>query len=171
MRTLDAALHLARRFPNGIEGVAPLLPSTDPNKPPGSTKSASTLRHELTASGTAKLGLEDAELITMRAIQMRVPDPLAILNAFAGSCGAMVLQLPDSHDGDDITISGLASMAKEVADFMSSVAAAAADNKVNDNELAQVDKELGELIACAQSLRTRLAVLHEKSKPPGSATR
>jgi hypothetical protein len=171
MRTLDAALYLARRFQNGVEGAALLLPSTDPNKPAGSTKSASTLRHELTASGTAKLGLEDAELLTMRAIQMRVKDPLAILNAFAGNCGAMVLQLPDSYEGDDITIAGLAKMAQEAAEFMSSVASAAADNQVNENELARVDKELGELIACAQSLRTRLAALHEASKPRSSTAK
>jgi hypothetical protein len=164
MRILDAALHLARRFPGGIEAVAPLLPSTDPSKPPGSTKSVHSLRHELTGAGTAKFGLEDAELVTMRALQLRVDRPLAILDAFAANCGAMVVPLPQAYDADDITIAGLAAVAKEAAEFMGSVAKAIEDGKVSDNELGDVDRELGELIGRVQAVRARVAQLHATGK-------
>jgi hypothetical protein len=155
MRSVDAALYLARRFPGGIEAVATLLPSTDPSKPAGSSKSPHSLRHELTGTGTAKLGLEDAELLTLRAMAMRVPDPLAILNAFATNCHAMVVPLPDlAEEADASTFDGLAAASQEFADFVRSVAEAAADNQVTANEL----------IGRTQSLRTHLAQLHERGK-------
>lgn len=164
MRTLDAALHLARRFPNGPEGLAARMPSSDPAKP-GITKSAASLRHELVRSGSYKLGLEDAELMTILALQERVSDPLAILNAMAANCSAMVVMLPDCYEGDETTFAGLASAAREFSDFVTVVAEAAADGKVSANELARVDKELGELIGRAQMLRARLAQIHEQGKP------
>lgn len=171
MKTLDAALHLARRFPGGIEALALRIPSSDPNKPAGSHKSAGALRHELTGSGNNKLGLEDAELISMYALEQRVDNPLAILNAFAANCRAVVVMLPEQGDGDDTTFAGLAAAAQEFSEFVASVAEAAADNSVSANELARVDKELGDLMGRAQSLRSRLAQIHEQGKPAAARGR
>lgn len=149
MNLLDAARSLARRIPGGIECLAIRL-----------GKRPSSLRHELAASDAYKLGLEDAELITQFAIEQHVDNPLQILNAFASSCGALVVPLPEILTGAGGTFEDLASAAKEFAEFVAVTAGAAADGVVTANELRAVDAELAELIGCAQRVRAGLAALH-----------
>lgn len=154
MNTQDAALQLARSLPGGIEALAVRM-----------GKSAHSLRHELTGSGTAKLGLLDAETIGLYAQQMRAPNALAILNAMAANHNALALPLPEGVALGDDTFKGLADAAREFSEFIASVADAAADGQVTGNELALVDRELGDLIARAQGIRQQLAVMHEAAKP------
>jgi hypothetical protein len=164
MRVLDAARNLARRYPGGIEALAPRIPRNDDS---GRAKSPDVLRHELKGTGTNKFGLEDADLLTQFSIELGVSDPLAIINAMAANAGAMVLPLPNLDAGDEVTIQGLAQFAKEFSDVMNVMAEAVKDNNVSENELAAVDKELGELIGRAQALRAHLAQMHETAKPSG----
>lgn len=154
MNLPDAARSLARRIPGGIECLAVRL-----------GKRPSSMRHELAGSDAYKLGLEDAELITQFAIEQRVDNPLQILNAFAGSCGALVVPLPQLLTGTGTTFEDLASAAKEFAEFVSVTAGAAADGVVNANELREVDRELAELIGCAQRVRAGLAAMHVAGRP------
>lgn len=144
---LDAAFHLAHDYPGGATALAARL-----GKNPG------TFCHELTATGTAKLGLMDAAKITL------LTGNRAILNAFAAQAGCMVLPLPGHAAGLD-TFSALAETAREFSEFVASVADAARDGKVTANELARVDRELSEMIAAAQEIRATLAAMHEKAKP------
>lgn len=154
MNLIDSALHLARRFPGGIEALALRM-----------GKRATTMRHELASSDHYKLGLADAEVITLFAVEQRVSNPLAILNTFAATCGAVVVMLPDMPDESCGTFRGLAESAREFSDFVATVADAAADGVVTANELAAVDRELSELVGRVQSVRAGLAAMHEASKP------
>jgi hypothetical protein len=154
MNLVDAARHLARRFHGGIETLAVRLGKAD-----------STMRHELSASDAYKLGLQDAELITQYAIEQNVSDPLQILNAFASNCGAMVLPLPGMYRTGGATLQDLSAAAIEFAQFVAVSAKATEDGRVTANELRDVDRELSELIGCAQRVRSTLAAMHEASKP------
>lgn len=144
---LDAAFHAVHDHPGGAAALAGRM-----NKHPG------TLCHELTATGTAKLGLVDALKLS------HLTGSRAILNAFATELGCLVLPLPAHQAGVD-TFMQVADTAREFAEFITSVATAASDGKISANELAQVDRELGEMIAAAQDVRATLAAMHEAGKP------
>lgn len=148
---LDAAYHVIHDYPGGATSLAPRL-----------HKNPATLSHEATGAGSAKLGLVDALKITHMA-----GNDLRILNAFAAECGCMVLALPQVADGHD-AYRQLATAAREFSEFVGSVADAAADGQITHNELARVDRELGELMACAQAIRATLAAVHEAGKPAAS---
>ena len=152
MNLRDSARNLARRLHGGIESWA-----TRSGKNPTSS------RHELAGFGTYKFGLEDAELLTQFAIEQNAENPLQILNTFAANCGAMVIPLPEMYQTGTSTLADLSSAAKEFSDFVA-VAAAAPAGGVTANELANVDRELAELIGCAQRVRASLAALHEAER-------
>ncbi|MNV64082.1 hypothetical protein D3C71_1567090 [compost metagenome] len=154
MNLIDAARHLARRFQGGIDAVALRF-----------GKASSSMRHELAGSDAYKLGLQDAELLTQWAIEQNVADPLQILNAFASNCGAMVLPLPGMYRTGGATLQDLSAAAIEFAQFVSVSAEATADGRVTANELRDVDRELGELIGCAQRVRATLAAMHAEGQP------
>lgn len=150
MNTLDAARYLMRAYPGGAESLAPRL-----------DKTPTTLRHEVAGSDKYKLGLVDAEALTQMAIEARVPNPLAILNAFAANCGAMVVALPDMSAVGGSTFEELAGAAKEFAEFVSVAALSAADGQITANELRDIDRELSELVSKVQRVRNGLAAMHE----------
>jgi hypothetical protein len=144
---LDSAFNLVHDYPGGAASLAPRI-----------GKNATSLNHELKATGSAKFGLVDA----CKATQLT--GNLAILNAFAAECGCIVLPLPE-RDATCDTFRQLADAAREFGEFVTSVADAAADSQVTANELARVDRELGEMIAGAQAVRAHLAGIHEAGKP------
>lgn len=154
MNLRDAARNLARRLHGGIESWAQRA-----------NKSPTTARHEMAGFSNYKFGLEDAELLTQFAIEQGVSDPLQVLNTFAANVGAMVIPLPEMYETGASTLTDLSLAAKEFADFVAVSAGAAADGKVTLNELAEVDQELAHLIACAQRVRSSLALMHEAAKP------
>lgn len=154
MNLRDSARNLARRMQGGIEAWALRV-----------GKNPASARHELAGSGGYKLGLEDAELMTQFAIEQGVADPLQILNTFARNVGAMVIPLPALYQTGGTSMEDLAAAAREFAEFVSVSAQAPADGRVTANELADVDRELSELIGCAQSVRASLAAMHEAGKP------
>jgi hypothetical protein len=144
---LDAAFHLAHDAPGGATALAARL-----GKNPG------TLCHELTATGSAKLGLTDSVKLTLLTGDRR------ILNAFAAACGCLVLPMPDHTAGID-TYAQLADTAREFGEFVASVADGARDGRVTANELARVQRECAELVVAAQDVCARLAQIHEAGKP------
>ena len=143
---LDAAYNLVVDYPGGSVSLAPRI-----------DKNATTLSHEVKGTGGAKFGLVDAVKATQRSGDLR------ILNAFAVECGCLVLPLPALPESMG-TFHQLAEAAKEFSEFVSSVADAAADGAVTANELARVDRELGDMIASAQAIRATLAKVHEDGK-------
>lgn len=154
MSLLDAARRLVRRIPGGIKSNASRFDVTE-----------STLQHQLSGFGGYKFSLENAELATQFAIEQNVENPLEILHVFAKNCGAMVIELPDLYRTGGTSMEDLAAAAREFAEFVSVAAQAPADGKVTANELSDVDRELSELIGCAQRVRATLAAMHEAGKP------
>lgn len=154
MGLLDSARRLVRRLPGAIETNAFRFDVTP-----------TTLRHQLAGTGGYRFSLENAELATQFALEQNVENPLEILNAFARSCGAMVIPLPGMYQTGETTMEDLAAAAKEFAEFVATSAQASADGQVTANELSDVDKELSHLIGCAQRVRAGLAAIHERDKP------
>jgi hypothetical protein len=131
MQLLDAAYNCVHDYPGGAPSLAPRL-----------GKSVHTLNHELTASGTAKLGLVDACRISHFTGDMR------ILHAFAEELGHMCIRLPavDGAAGGNV-MQALAASSKEFAELCQEVCSSMADNQVSDNELARIERARGELLA------------------------
>jgi hypothetical protein len=147
---LDAAFNVAHDFKPG--GAAGLARAIDYNP--------ITLSHEVKGQGGAKLGLATAVKITQRTGDLR------ILNAFAAECGAMVLLLPEALDIETSrAMQDLAAMAKEFGDVVQAAAKALEDNKVNQNELAEVRKQWSELVAVGQRMLAGIEACYEESKP------
>lgn len=150
MSLRDAAFNTVHDYPGGSVSLAPRL-----------GKSATSLSHELTGTGTAKLGLLDAEKITILTGDLR------ILEAFATDCGQMLVPLPDAIVlmGDDCMLR-LADTAREFGDLCKEVGGDLVDGKISDNELRRIDKECGELIASLHALRESLARRNADGKRP-----
>ena len=141
MHLRDVAYNVVQDYPGGAASLAPRI-----------GKNATTLCHELNGTGVAKLGLLDAEKITHLAGDMR------ILEAFATNCGQMLVPLPESVSvADDDCMLRLGDTAREFGDLCKEVAGDLADGRINDNELARIDRECGELIASLHALRESLA--------------
>lgn len=141
MHLRDVAFNVVHDSPGGAVSLAPRL-----------GKSHTTLAHELNGTGIAKLGLIDAEKITLLLGDMR------ILEAFATNCGQMLVPLPAASvlAGDDCMLR-LTDSVKEFADVCKEVAGDLADGTISDNELRRIDRECGELIASVHALRESLA--------------
>lgn len=144
----DVAFLLGRDYPGGVRSLAPRV-----------GKNATSLSHELNGTGGAKLGLLDAEAMTLLTGDLR------ILQAFALNCGQMLVPLPSTGDGADDCMHRLAAMAKEFGDLCTVVASDLSDSCITDNELARIDRECGELMASVHALRESLARRNQQSKP------
>jgi hypothetical protein len=154
MNVRNAAWHLARRFPHGIEGAALAV-----------GKNADTLRKELTGVHGYKLGIDDCDALTQKAVAEKVADPLAIVTTMAGNAGALVMLLPQQLDQGGGTFKCLAEAAREFSEFMASVADAQGDGEITANELRKVEREFGELVAKGQQCVARLQAMHEAGVP------
>jgi hypothetical protein len=149
----DVAANVVHDYPGGAPSLAPRI-----------GKNATTLAHELNGTGAAKIGLLDAEKITLRTGDMR------ILEAFALNCGQMLVPLPAAFDADaDDCMVRLATTAREFGDLCTEVAADLADGSISDNELARIDRECGELMASLRPLREALARRNQAGKPTTEA--
>ncbi|WP_157979213.1 phage regulatory CII family protein [Rhodoferax ferrireducens] len=141
MSLRDAAYHVVHDYPGGASSLAPRL-----------GKSSTYLSSEVAGTGTAKLGLLDAETITYLTGDLR------ILSAFATNAGQMLVPLPLAGDlpNDDCMLR-LADSAKGFGDLCKEVASDLADGNITDNELTRIDRECGALIAKLHALRGSLA--------------
>lgn len=150
MHLRDVAFNVVHDSPGGAVSLAPRL-----------GKSHTTLAHELNGTGTAKLGLMDAEKITLLLGDLR------ILQAYAANCGQMLVPLPDATvlQGDDCMLR-LAESVKEFSDVCREVGTDLMDGSINDNELQRIDRECGELIASVHALRESLARRNREGKRP-----
>ena len=129
---LDAAFNLVHDHPGGAASLAPRV-----------------------AKSTAKLGLETAVKLSVLTQDQR------ILNAFAAACGCLVFPMPAVQPGGADAMHRVASLANEFGDVVRVVADAAADGRISANELAKVEREWGDLVACGQALVAHLRGVHE----------
>lgn len=149
MSLRDAAFNTVHDYPGGSVSLAPRL-----------GKSPTSLSHELTGTGTAKLGLLDAEKIILLTGDLR------ILEAMATDCGQMLVPLPAATIlMDDDCMLRLADTAREFGELCKEVGGDLADGKISDNELKRFEKERSELIASLHALSESLARRNAESKP------
>lgn len=150
---MDAMLHAAcntcEDFPGGTSAMAGAI-----------GKNKFSLMHELSATGSAKLGLVDAVKIMKRARDLRIG------HAIASEVGCLLLPLPESLlvEGDD-TMRDLASVTKEFSDVMQQVSESAADGRISDNEMARAEREWAELMAVGAQMMARLRAKHQAGRP------
>lgn len=142
---MQAAFRLVHDYPGGAGALAPTL-----------SKSATTLSHEVSPNyPTAKLGLADAVKLT------KYSGDLQVLTAFALDCGAMVVPLAADVPGVEGIGPRTAALAKEFADLMGAVAVDLADGDVSANDLARIEREVGELLSAIQALMGLVRALHQ----------
>lgn len=153
MNRRDAGLHLAMRYPGGIEAVAPRM-----------GKRPDTLRKELTGVHGYKWGIDDEELLIAICLAAGVKDALAPITAAAVNAGAMVIPLP-SMEAAGSSFQAVASTAREFGEFMGTMADAAADGRITGNEVKRIDREASELVAAVQRCVSDMHALHEAGKP------
>lgn len=145
----DQALLLARAYPGGATALAHRM-----------GKNPTTFNHELTNTGTAKLGLEDAALATALSGDLR------ILETWNAEHGLLVIRMPSSTDGNvGGCLERLSNVAKEFSELVSEVSGDLGDGKLSDNELSRIEREGSEVLATVHALLNAARTLHAEGKP------
>lgn len=153
MHVIDAAYNLVESYPGGAASLGPRV-----------GKAGGTLSHEVTRTGTAKLGLETAVAMTVLSGDYR------ILEAFAAQCGRMTLPLPEVlQEGGNNVLARLGDMLREQSDVVREVTMAVSDDKIKPNERKRIVKEVGELIASGAALIAALGATPHPAKDGGAA--
>ena len=142
MHLRDVAYSVVHDYPGGALSLAPRM-----------GKNATTLSHEVNGTGTAKLGLVDAEKIT------HLTKDLRILEAFATHCGQMLVPLPEATvlDRDADCMLRLADTARKFGELCKEVAEDLMDGQISNNEMRRVDRGCGGLISSLYALRQAVA--------------
>lgn len=154
MNTIDAVRLMVRHYPGGNSAVALFL-----------GKSPNTLEKELRGEQSHKLGLVDACMISSRCIELNTPHCRAYVNAVAGECGGFVeLEVRDNMRRQDVR-SGVSMVVKEASDALAAVTVAMSDDKVSDNEMRSIERELSELVGQTQEVLRAARSVHASSKP------
>jgi hypothetical protein len=154
MNRRDAALHLAHRYPGGLDAVGHRM-----------GKRGDTLRKELTGQHGYKWGADDEDMLVALCQAAGVPDALAPITAAAANAGALVVPLPGGVDLSSASFTSLAEAMRECGEFVQSAAAAEADGRVTANELKHVEREVGQLLAACQRVLAHVRAVHEAGKP------
>lgn len=135
-----AAYNLVADYPGGATALGPLI-----------GKAASSLSHEvdLRCSG-AKLGLHDAGKLTC------VSGDLRIVHAFCALAGGRFEPLPGAQQGSAPEhahpLAAVGHMAHQFAELVSEASRALADGRVTGNELRNIQREAGDLLAALNQL-------------------
>lgn len=153
MNVIDAAYGLVRDYPGGAESLAPRL-----------GKSPTTLCHEVSCTGHAKLGLETAVDMTVLSGDMR------ILRAFATRCGQMLLPMapaPTTHleciKRLGVVLATAGCVVRETTEGMS-------DGVITGNERERVRQACAELVRGTSALMAAIDALHAAGQPGGVAS-
>lgn len=152
MNPLDAAYGLVRDYPGGAESLAPRL-----------GKSPTTLCHEVSRTGHAKLGLETAVDMTVLSGDMR------ILRAFATRCGQMLLPLdaaPMTQLGCikrlGVVLATAGCVVRETTESMD-------DGVISSNDRERIRQACAELVSGTSALMAAVDALHAAGQPGGGA--
>lgn len=147
MNVLDAAYNVVNDYEGGAASLGPRI-----------GKAGTTLSHEVTSTGTAKLGLETAVKITVLSKDFR------ILEAFAAQCGRMTFPLPDVlAEGGDNVLARLGDVLREQSHVVREVSESVADGRITGTERDRIRREVGQLIATATQLQAEVDKAYEAS--------
>ena len=149
MSVRDALYHTVHDYDGGAEALAQRL-----------GKRGTSLCHEVRppAGSAAKAGVEDALRI------MEITGDHRALHAINARLGYMATRLPNLDGAAETTISHLAAMSSEFNDVVQAAALSAADGVITDNELQQLQRQAGELIATVNALLTDFVNQNAKGK-------
>lgn len=149
MDVQTAAANVAEDYPGGARALAVAI-----------DRNPITLSHELNGTGTAKLGLRTAVKMTIRARDPR------ILNAFAAECGYIVLPLPETMMVEgDAAVQLVGDAMREFNDVAQAFIAGAADQHWTGNEVADLERQWGELVAAGQRMLQHAKLAHKAAEP------
>lgn len=150
MDVLDSVRRAVRHYPGGLEAVASRL-----------GKSPSTLEKELRAAPQYKLGAVDAAEIAAMCSELGTAHALDYPTRLAEHVGATLLPLPHGLQHDAVTAAAVAELMRELADVVSAVAAADADDEISVNELKIIQRRWADLVGSGQHLMLALEAKHE----------
>jgi hypothetical protein len=137
MNVMHAAQNVAEDYEGGASALARAI-----------DKKEFTFLHELQETGSAKLGLMTAVKMTRRTKDLR------ILHAFAAEFHQICMPLPQSlEEGTDECMLALGGVVRESSDVCQELCTSlGTDGVINDNELARISREAGELVAAVHKL-------------------
>lgn len=148
MTPSDAANLLVHRYPGGATSLAPRM-----------GKKPNTLSHEVTRTGLAKLGLDDAVLMS------QISGDRVVLNAFAEAMNCMVLPLAATEGCHVALMNSVADLARDFSAVVTAAVDADSDGRITANELAAVEARWAELLGVGQAMLAHLRTRHEDGKP------
>jgi hypothetical protein len=154
MSIIESFYNLAHKFPGGARALALLM-----------GKNPTTLSHELTGTGTAKLGLVDAIAMVKAAREQELPHALVPIHALCRELGGMFVQLPQGVDAGDDTLRHLANVAAELGDVAREVDERTRDGDVSDNDLRAIEPQALEVVAAIDRLMSNLRARNAAAKP------
>lgn len=128
-------------------------------------KGEETLRKEIAGDSKFKLGMRDALAISEMCIEAQSEGCYSFVNAIAGKAGHMVaLPVRDMAPAQNMR-ADMAGMLKECSDAFGVITEALADERISDNEMRQISREMGELFGKAQEVLQQARARNEASKP------
>jgi hypothetical protein len=146
---LDTAYHVAHDYPGGVPPLALRM-----------GKSPTTLSHELTATGTAKLGLIDAVKMADFTQDLRA------LQAWATHAGCQLVPLPTGLPEGDECLVKVSELASQFGALVTEVTADLGDNQISDNEQRRIQKLGGLLISAVSAVVAATGRRNLAGKPP-----
>ena len=145
---LEAAFNTVHDYPHGGARALSLRLGMGP----------CSLSHQVKEVGSAKLGLLDAAKVVVLTGDAR------ILHEFADMTGHMVLPLPEVSGGEaTATARRLGQLAIDFAGLVSGVMNALEDGTVTMNELAEVHKTYGQMVATGSLMMGAITAKAEAS--------
>lgn len=146
MSLRDQALFLACAYPGGATALAHRM-----------GKNPTTFNHELKGTGTAKLGLEDAELATDLSGDLR------ILEAWCAQHGLVVIRVPTVAGADTSgCLMKLSQAAKEFSDLVQEISGDMDDARLSDNEMSRIERDGADVLAAVHALLNAARALNAK---------
>jgi hypothetical protein len=169
MNVADACHATVHESPGGAESLGPRLgkrgTSLSAEVQPRSAVEVAAMQEA--GRTVPKFGVLDAVKV------MRFTADRRILNAMAVELGCMVVRLPDLDVDAVPAAAKVAQVAQGFSDLMTKVVKSLDDNKVTDNELDEVERQAGVLVATTQQLLASLgrmnAALHGAASSGGVA--
>ena len=154
-QSLAALKKTTAGFPGGLEALADWL-----------DVSTQTLDKMLGGHAGFKMGLVQALTISDKCIEAETPDCYAFVNAIRGGARQM-LQLPviEMPIGKQDLRSDMASLLQKCSDAFTALTGALADEKISDNELRVIHREVLEMLSKGHDVIRGANANNAASKP------
>lgn len=128
-------------------------------------KTEDVLRKELSGAATHKMGVITACQISSFCMQAQSENCNAFATSVASASGGFIrLEVRDMAGKQDIRTS-LSDLIKESSDVLHQATVALADERISDNEMKAIDREIREVIALSQAVLAMAQSRNLASKP------